>query len=164
MDTIGWLQENAPGFPALSEAELEAITVFSFLWSLFEAKALNERGSADAIAASAARWARDGQLTPETFGQELAYFRNRYVTDGEFNDHFDHLHLRANDAPELVRKALNGEDGAPEEIAAAVLIVVYRFRNNLFQETKWAYELRGQLDSFMHANNALMRAMGLQGQ
>ena len=162
MDTIRWLQENAPGFPALSEAEIEAITVFSFLWSLFEAKAMNENGNANTILTSATRWSRDGQLTPETFDQELAYFRARYVTDGQTNDHFDHLHLRANDAPDLVLKVLSGEDGAPEEIAAAVLIIVYRFRNNLFHGAKWAYELRGQLDNFTHSNNALMRAIELQ--
>ena len=85
MDTIDWVQEYAPGFQALSEAERRAITEFLFLWSLFEAKVLNERGNANAIVESSARWDRGGQLTVETFGQELAYFRNRYVADGQFS-------------------------------------------------------------------------------
>ena len=85
MDTIDWLQKYAPGFQALSEAERQAITEFSFLWSLFEAKVLNEHGSSNAIVASSARWARGGQLTAETFGQELAYFRDRYVADSQFS-------------------------------------------------------------------------------
>ena len=164
MDTIDWLQKYAPGFQALSEAERQAITEFSFLWSLFEAKVLNEHGSSNAIVASSARWARGGQLTAETFGQELAYSRDRYVADGQFSYHFDYLHLRANDAARLVRRVLTGEDGAPANIAAAVLIIVYRFRNNLFHGLKWSYELQGQLDNFMHANKALMRAIELHDE
>ena len=161
MDTSDWLQKFAPGFQALSGDERQAITEFSFLWSLFEAKALNEHGSANAIVASAAQWAGGGRLTAETFGLELAYFRDRYIADGAFTHHFDHLHLRANDAPGLVRKVLNGEDATPEEVAAVVLIIVYRFRNNLFHGVKWSYELQGQLENFMHSNTALMRAIEL---
>ena len=115
MDTIDWLRKYAPGFQVLSEAERDAYAEFLFLWSLFEAKALNEHGSARAIVASSARWARNGQLTTETFGHELAYFRNRYVEGGQFNHHFDHLHLRDNDAALLVQRVLLGEDGAPRE-------------------------------------------------
>ncbi len=164
MDTIDWLEEYAPGFQALSKTERRAITEFLFLWSLFEAKVLNEHGSANVIAASSARWARNGQLTAETFGQELAYFRDRYVADGQFSYHFDHLHLRVNDAAGLVRRVLNGEDGAPGNIAAAVLIIVYRFRNNLFHGLKWSYQLEGQLENFMHANKALKRAIELHDE
>lgn len=161
MDTFDWLQEYAPGFQALSEAERRAMSEFLFLWSLFEAKVLNEHGSANVIVASSARWARNGLLTAETFGQELAYFRNRYVADNQFSHHFDHLHLRINDAEGLVRSVLNGEDGALENVAATVLIIVYRFRNNLFHGLKWSYNVHGQLDNFMHANKALKRAVEL---
>ena len=161
MDTIDWLEEYAPGFHALSDDERQAITEFSFLWSLFEAKALNEHGSADAIVESAKQWARSGQLTPDMFRQELAYFRDRYVVDGAFNYHFEHLHLRQNDAPSLVQKVLNGEDVEPEVVAAANLIIVYWFRNNLFHGVKWSYELQGQRDNFMHANTVLIRAIEL---
>ena len=145
----------------MSEAERREIAEFLFLWSLFEARVLNEHGSANVIVTTSARWARNGLLTVETFGQELAYFRNRYVADGQFSYHFDHLHLRVNDAVGLVRRVLNGEDGAPANIAAAVLIIVYRFRNNLFHGLKWSYKLQGQLENFKYANKALKRAVEL---
>ena len=86
-----------------------------------------------------------GQLTAETFGQELAYSRDRYVADGQFSYHFDYLHLRANDAARLVRRVLTGEDGAPANSAAAVLIIVYRFRNNLFHGLKCLTSYRDSL-------------------
>ncbi len=161
MNTIDWLEKYAPGFQALSDEERQAITEFSFLWSLFEAKALNEHGNVNAIVESAEEWARTGQLTADTFGGELAYFRDRYVADGAFTCHFEHLHLRQNDALNLVQKVLKGEDAEPEEVAAAMLIIVYRFRNNLFHGVKWSYELQGQLENFMHANTVLMRAIEL---
>ena len=75
---------------------------------------------------------KTGQLTADTFGRELVYFRDRYVVDGAFTYHFEHLHLRQNDAPNLVQKVLEGEDAEPEQVAAAMLIIVYQFRNNLF--------------------------------
>ena len=43
-------------------------------------------------------------------------------------------------------------------MVAVILIVIYRFRNNLFHGVKWEYELRGQLDNFNHANQVLMAA------
>ncbi len=161
MDTIKWLEAYAPGFQALSEAKRREITEFLFLWSLFEAKVLNERGSANVIATCSERWARNDHLTEETFGEELVYFRNRYVVNGQFSHHFDQLHLRVNDEAGLVRRVIIGEDRTPANIAAAVLIIVYWFRNNLFHGLKWSYELQGQLENFEHANKALKRAIEL---
>lgn len=161
MNWIDWLDHYAPGLQALTPQEREAITHFSFLWTMFEARVLSTRASANAIVEASQLWAGNGLLAADTFGQEVAYFRDRYVGDGKFTYHFGHLHLRRNDAPALVERVLAGEATEPEEIAAAVLIIVYRFRNNLFHGVKWSYELQGQLENFTHANTALMQAIEL---
>ncbi len=161
MNAFEWLREYAPGFQDLSDEERLAITEFSFLWSLFEARSLNERGSASAILKSASSWAASGQLTEDRFSRELAYFRDRYVADGKFTRHFDHLHLRKHDEPDLVKRALSRDDVEPRDIAAAVLIIVYRYRNNLFHGVKWSYALQGQFHNFEHANTALIQAIEL---
>ena len=49
----------------------------------------------------------------------------------------------------------------PWEVVAVVLIIVYRYRKNLFHGVKWSYELRGQLENFMHANTILMQGIEL---
>lgn len=157
-----WLDRFAPGLQALSADERDAITHFSFLWTMFEARVLMTRASADAIINAAGRWAEDGHIAADAFRDELAYFRDRYVEDGDFTYHFDHLRLRRNDAPALVKKVLLGEDETPQQIAAAVLVIVYRYRNNLFHGVKWSYELQGQLDNFTHANAVLMQAIELR--
>jgi len=77
MIPIDWLEQNAPGFRDLSDDERTAITDFSFLWSLFEAKVLNEQGSANAIVKASKRWAGKGLPTEEMFESQVAYFRNR---------------------------------------------------------------------------------------
>ena len=164
MNAVEWLREYAPGFQELSDEERQAIIDFSFLWSLFEARSLNERGSASAIVNSASNWAASGHLTEDNFSRELAYFRERYVADGEFTRHFDHLNLRKNDEPDLVKRVLIREDVEPREIAAAVLIIVYRYRNNLFHGVKWSYALQGQFQNFSHANIALIQAIELNDE
>lgn len=140
-----------PDFQALTVEERDAITHFSFLWTMFKARVFKTRASANAIIEASRSWAGNGLHVADTFGREVAYFRDRYIADGTFTYHFEHLHLRRDDAPALVKKVLVGEDAAPEEIAVAALIIVYRFRNSLFQGVKWSYELQGQFENFTHA-------------
>lgn len=161
MATIDWLERNAPGWQALSSQERDAITQFSLLWMMFESGVLETQASATAIIEASKQWATNGQLTADMFRQELVYFRERYVEKGSFTHRFDHLHLRKNDAPGLVKKVLKTDEVPPDEIAAAVLIIVYRFRNNLFHGVKWLYALKEQLDNFIHANSILMKAIEL---
>lgn len=163
MNPIAWLNAHAPGFQALSENERQAIMQFSLLWSLFEANALNTRGSANAILALVQRWDDQGRLNAADFADHLAYFRHRYFADGAFTQHFQGLHLRANDNRETVEAVLRGEDEGPANCVGALLIIVLRFRNNLFHGIKWAHKLRGQLQNFKHANALLMKALEVNG-
>jgi hypothetical protein len=137
---------------------------FSLLWSFFEANALNTHGSSNRILALVHEWSSSGRLHPELFTKSLTNFRNRYFENGEFTHYFEGLHLRRNDSPELVRAVLSGENNDAADCVAAVLIIVFRFRNNLFHGTKWLYEIRGQLDNFNNANAILMAAMETHGQ
>ncbi|MCT9000418.1 hypothetical protein [Chelativorans intermedius] len=164
MNAIEWLHHHAPGFADLSGDERDAIMHFSLLWSRFEATALETNGSAKAIVDLTSHWADQGGLTKDSFAEALAYFRNRYVEQGAFTHHFDHLHFRHGDRQDLVELMLKGESDHPADIAAAVLIIVYRYRNNYLHGMKWAYELKGQLDNFTRANSVLMKALELHGQ
>ena len=156
-----WLDRYALGLQELTAEERDAITHFTFLWTMFEARVLGTRASANTILVASRRWAGKGLLSADTFGHEVAYFRHRYVVDGNFTSHFTHLHFRRHEARALVKKVLAGEDMEPEKISAAVLIIVYRLRNNLFHGVKWSYGLQGQLENFTQATAALMRAIEL---
>lgn len=159
MNPISWLCEKAPGFDDLSHEEREAVMHFSLLWSFFEAEALHTNASANSILALAHKWASTARLNIEPFKPSLAYFQDRYFKDGQETVNYGGLNWRRNDSQALVSAVLKGENTNPVDMVAAVLIVVLRFRNNLFHGVKWAYGIRGQLDNFTNANAVLMAAL-----
>jgi hypothetical protein len=159
INPIEWLCAKAPGFSDLSDEERTAITYFSLLWSFFEAEALQTNASASSIFMLVHKWEGDGRLNISPFASSLSYFRNRYFNNGKLTENFDGLHLRRNDCPELVNKVLKGENTNPADNVSTLLIIVFRLRNNLFHGVKWAYGIRGQLENFTNANEALMAAL-----
>jgi hypothetical protein len=161
MNAIPWLEKHAPGFSGLSATERGLLMDFALLWSLFEGEVLNSAANVDTIEQAVQRWNRAGLLSPQTFAVAASYFRDRYYADGAFTYRFDHLHLERSGNSQVVRNVLSGQDAAPESIASALLIVVYRYRNNLFHGEKWAYQLQEQEQNFSHANEVLMRAVEL---
>lgn len=164
MEPIEWLERHVPGFMELPEPDRQAILHFALLWSLFESTALNTRANAAVIIAMVHRWEAQGYLRIEPFEASLRYFQQRYFSDGEPTHHFAGLHLRNNDSPDLVRSVLSAENQNAVDSLSALLIVVYRLRNNLFHGVKWAYGIQGQLRNFTEANTVLMESLSLTGQ
>jgi len=64
----------------------------------------------------------------------------------------------------MVMTVLRGDNNDPADCVTAVLIIVYRLRNNLIHGAKWDYGLRGQQSNFDQANKALMAAMQIAEQ
>jgi hypothetical protein len=163
MNPIPWLEQNAPGFRELSAEERDAIFHFALLWTIFEARALDTRASVKAIRDRVSVWAKEDRLTPNAFSGPFHYFAARYFQDGEPTERFYGLHLRPNDAPDLVRAVLRGEDRDAVNQVIVTLIVAYRLRNNLFHGVKWGYGIQGQLENFKNANAALIAALAIVG-
>jgi hypothetical protein len=159
-----WLRSRAPGFDNLTDTEVAAIADFALLWTLFEARILDARGSTQRICEAVATWEQNGTLEAASYDAELEYFRDRYYADGQFTHYFDGLQLRRNDQPQLVRTVLDGSDDHPRSCMTAILIIVFRYRNNLFHGVKWQYRLAGQLDNFTCANTVLSRALEQHGE
>lgn len=163
MTPIMWLEENARGFRDLPDLDREAIFQFTLLWSLFEATASNdsERFNSRAILNLVREWAEQGRLKSDPFEDDLEYFRSRFFENGRETARFNGLRLRPADAPELVRSVLARVNQDPADCIGALLVVVYRLRNNLFHGTKWAHGIREQRNNFTHANTVLMNALTL---
>lgn len=159
MEPLEWLNRHVPGFADLQAEERDAIANFSLLWSLFEARCLDENVSSSAIQELVTHWAANDRFDPAIFREALAYFRERHFDNGEPTYHFDYLHLRRADKPDLVRAVLRGDDNDCMNCVTVVLIVVYRLRNNLFHGMKWAYGIRDQRGNFEQGSVALMAAM-----
>ena len=161
MNPTAWLEARGSGYDALSQEERDAVAHFALLWSLFESVALGRSGSAAGLVRVATEWQDAGLLLEDSFGAALRHFQSRYYSNGAFTQHFAHLNLRPHDRPGLVVKAIRGEAVDVAQTTAAVLIIVYRFRNNLFHGEKWTYRLQGQLENMAHANDVLMEAIEL---
>jgi hypothetical protein len=162
--SVQWLAARAPGFQALPEEDCAAIFSFTFLWSLFEAQVMDNFARVGLICAKADEWRDAGTLDADQYSIELAYFRNRYFSNGTFTHHFMYLRLRPADQLDLVQSVLDGSNNNPRDQLVTVLMIVWRFRNNLFHGEKWSYQLQGQLENFTHANSVLMRLIERHGQ
>lgn len=158
-----WLSKRAPGFHDLSGPDRRAIYDFAFLWSLFEAQLQGGYAKAASIGSMVDDWAKMGSLDLGPFAGELAYFRQRYFADGALTGHFAHLNLRPGDYPAIVQAVIEGKSDTPRDQILALLMIVWRLRNNLFHGAKWAYQLRDQLGNFTHANRVLMRVLDQHG-
>lgn len=162
--SVQWLEAHAPGFKNLPDADRCAIYEFTFLWSLFEAQVMDNFARADRIRKKVDEWAAAGVLDMEHFDADLAYFRNRYFTAGQLTYHFSHLGLRSQDHLAIVQGVIEGATDHPRDRMLALLMIIWRLRNNLFHGAKWAYGLSDQSENFNHASSILMRLLERHGQ
>lgn len=159
-----WLYANAPGFSKLPDRDRRAIFDFSFLWSLFEAQVMDNFAQARTISEQVNGWDTEHRIHSEVYAEALAYFRSRYSLNGQTTHHYDYLNLRGSDYPELVGRVIRGESDDPRDSMLCVLMIIWRLRNNLFHGSKWAYQIRDQLDNFTHANAVLMKVLERYGR
>lgn len=162
MTTNDFLIQHAPGFSELAQEEIEAINNFSLLWSLFEAQVLNTSASANKIISKTNDWSQENRIHGLNLEPFTAYFRDRYVENGELNSRFNHLHFRPNDNQDLVENVLLEQTEEPEAVLSACLIIVLRFRNNFFHGIKWAYEMKDQKSNFEISSHLLKECIGIQ--
>lgn len=156
-----WLNVNAIGYHELEQKEREAISDFCLLWSLFEEWILEKNGCIPIIKAKVARAAIvDGGLDFSAFGAPLAFFKDRYCNDEGFNARFQALRFRGKDSGQReVEVVLSGKAESEVDMLLALLIIVYRLRNNLLHGEKWSYALKQQFGNFTNANIVLMHSI-----
>ncbi|WP_097064087.1 hypothetical protein [Sphingomonas guangdongensis] len=158
-----WLAARAPGFQHLPDLDRRAIYDFAFLWSLFEARLQGGFARSNTIRDMVDGWRDANTLDIAAHADDIAYFRQRYFANGELTGHYPYLNLRPGDHPAIVQSVLDGSSEAPRDQMLALLMIVWRLRNNLFHGAKWAYALQDQLDNFTHANAVLMRLLDQHG-
>jgi len=140
----------------LTGEDIESVRNFSLLWNLFEGLVCNKHASVAALENAVSDMQERHKLRIEDYDKFLKYFANRYIENGEINHRFGRLNLRQGDRRELVEAVLKGNETAPEKVLLAILIIVYRYRNNLFHGEKSIYDLPNQIDNFRNANQLLM--------
>jgi hypothetical protein len=134
-----------------SENDLSSVKDFSLLWNVFENIVCDNNCSVNRLSE---------RLNPIVFDlaefeNNLNYFKNRYISDGETNERFNHLNFRNSDRRELVADVLLGNNNDNSENILALAIIVYRLRNNLFHGLKQMEFIDQQKENFDNANMVL---------
>lgn len=164
MSTLQWIYQRAPGFADLAANEREAIIEFTLVWSFFEAEMLNNSATTRSITELTQNLIDEHPIDIRLFQRQLDYFKDRYLIDGQQTVHFDNLRLPENDLKDMVISVLKEENTELRDILATALIIIFRFRNNLFHGHKWDYDIRKQLDNFKNACDFLMTVMDYYGE
>ena len=162
MDATTFLTQYVPGYANLEHHERDAISHFTLLWSAMEGRVLQTNATPSSLVEAAKEMARRGQIDPAAYQRSLHHFRERYFQGGAFTYHFEQLLFRPRDRRALVEAVLSGNDNNSASVVAALLLIVYRLRNNLFHGAKWAYGIKDQQANFMFGAEVLMHVLGVR--
>ncbi|MBA4105682.1 MAG: hypothetical protein C0485_07980 [Pirellula sp.] len=132
---------------------------FAFLWSLMESKVFGRHAHAAKIVDKVAEWHQANRLADRPWDESLHHFQSRYVNAGRVNETFRKLKFRQNDRENYVADVLTSKREGNCDVVTALLLIVWRLRNNLFHGEKWADPLQRQLQNFQHANSLIAMAI-----
>lgn len=134
-----------------TDDDLSSIKDFSLIWNVFENVVCQNRFNLQSIENGII----NHQMNADNFNAHLQYFKQRYVTNGILNPRFPYLNFRQNDRRPLIEDVLLGVNTNNNDIILALIIIVYRYRNNLFHGLKNMQKIDQQKDNFDNANNVL---------
>lgn len=146
---VNWINQNF-GIQ-LDANDLESIKDFALIWNIFERFVCNNNFTIAAVEQSILQ----KHLQSADFQEQFDYFKNRYIENGQSNNRFDNLHFRANDRKDFVRQVLLANNNTLQDMALAMSIIVYRFRNNFFHGIKDIQVINEQRTNFEQANSFL---------
>ena len=126
---------------------------FLILWNLFEKRLFNNRFSiTEAIR-------KDVKVSSASLDATLAYFKKRYIENGQTNSKFDALSFRCKDRKNNVANILCDVPDVILNRSTAVQIIIYRLRNNLFHELKEVETLSSNKATFLIVNEFLLSCL-----
>ena len=152
-----WIAQNALGGTELSGEAREAIASFTTMWNFFESTLCENRASVAAFERACKRFEPD-QAPPATIqalNECWAFRKSRYCTPDGFGHRFEGLHFRPNDRQAHVESVLAGNTTNPKHKLLALMIIVYRLRNNLFHGLKTLEVLNDQVQNLATASRCL---------
>lgn len=124
---------------------------FLLLWSIYESKYFNSEYSNTTLK----QYITEGKISIIDVGNPLRYLTERYLDSEEnVNQTFEKLHFRRGDYPIEIRRTLE-RGGTHQEITLAILVIIYRLRNNLFHGIKEVAIFNMQKDNFRMASAVL---------
>jgi hypothetical protein len=152
-DAKSWIMGCCPGADALRPETLDVVSNFTLVWNLFENTLCNNKAKVSTFDDIAKTIAQRG--LPDDVKAGVRFWANRYRTGSKFNDLFADLNFRRDDKQDHVEAVLSGLRNDPHSQLLAVMIIVYRLRNNLFHGLKSIPTLNDQVSNLNMACRAL---------
>ena len=153
-DAKTWIIDNCADAQALAPQTLQVVSNFTLMWNLFENTVCNNAAKIGTFDTIAEVIAQHDDL-PDEVRDGVRFWTQRYRTGSEFNSLFKGLKFRKNDRQELVKAVLGGTQNDARSQLLAVMIIVYRLRNNLFHGLKTISMLNDQVSNLDTACKAL---------
>lgn len=142
--------------------KIESIKNFTILWNLFERYFCDTNASLTKIQDEINKMVTAGYTLPkDMYDEPYAYFCERYLSNNKTNEIFELLDFRDTRSDQQFKDDLKAtlESKAPNDVKKtfACLIIIYRFRNNLFHGSKNIATISDQEENFKVANTLLMK-------
>ena len=166
-DDLRWINGYLCGDNPLSQEDLDNLKTFTFMWSMFEAKACEGVGTAQSIAdfvynkLNVSRNNTSGSVIDAYF----SYFKERYITDKCLNPYYYKM-IRDTEEVFFVNdykyKVSNfiGDNLLKESTTEAdriltCLLIPYRWRTNFFKRNQDYINVKLQYKNFSMANKII---------
>ena len=152
-----WIAANTERGTHVSAEAQEAVATFTTMWNFFESTLCANRASLAAFDRLLERYDAN-RVNPETaqaIQDCLAFWRFRYRTPDGVSQRFLGLNFRPNDRQRHVEQVLSAARTDLKDELLALMIIVYRLRNNLFHGLKTLDMLNDQVQNLTVASKCL---------
>jgi hypothetical protein len=159
-DELNWTMDFFDNAIDLNVEGINHIKNFVFLWNIFETFGCNKNANINSIKHIVEETNNREAINLEQFTKYVDYFSNRYYNpNGDRTYNIEGLLFRQSNNDQIAKNeviaVLTGQQVEPKEMLKALLILLYRFRNNLFHGGKQIVHLDTQIENFICANNIL---------
>jgi hypothetical protein len=149
-----WINTNCFGGDTLRSETIEVISSFTLMWNFFEGVVCNNNANIRVFESLSEKISQHVSLSAE-IEDAVRFWAARYVSGAKLNHLFQGLHFRPKDCREHVEAVLRSEKTDPRSQLLAVMIIIYRLRNNLFHGLKTIETLNEQVPNLTIACHAL---------
>ncbi|MGD1837585.1 MAG: hypothetical protein ACPKPY_05955 [Nitrososphaeraceae archaeon] len=157
-ENVQWINERFRS--NLTEGDLSSVSDFLLFWSLFEKIACNRQANIGSLFEFAQN--NEHRFNRELVNDTMTYFKDRYFENGTVTERFQYLRIQRQELSDFVVNTFQNETPLFLDILKTCLIIVYRFRNNLFHGEKNILKINTQDDNFKNSNNFLKHLLECQ--
>ncbi len=153
--TTQWINKHYQS--NLKDSDYNHVKDFLLLWNLLENDIFANNFAIPTAELKIDSFIIAGRISEIEINKLFGYFQNKYTEDGiRMSGLFNNLMFRGRDRMEFVENMLLSNNSTLNEKTLAIMIIVWRYRNNLFHGLKDITRINYQKNNFLRANKFLM--------